>query len=99
MQKHLSTRPYFAAPFISRLTRTASAVALAAALLFQPAVGSAQGLFSPAVTVNDSVVTNYELQQRARFLALLREPGDPLEKAREDLIEDRLKLEVLAQAG
>ncbi|MFV1593589.1 peptidylprolyl isomerase [Phaeobacter sp. JH20_36] len=100
MQKHLSFRPQDAAPFVQRLTQTATAVALAAAVIFAPAPATlAQGLFAPAVTVNDAVVTNYELQQRARFLTLLRDPGDPLEKAREDLIEDRLKLDVLAQAG
>ncbi|MEK0163847.1 peptidylprolyl isomerase [Phaeobacter sp. A36a-5a] len=100
MQKHLSFRPQDAAPFVQRLTQTATAVALAAAVIFAPAPAAlAQGLFAPAVTVNDAVVTNYELQQRARFLTLLRDPGDPLEKAREDLIEDRLKLDVLAQAG
>ncbi|MFV1498165.1 peptidylprolyl isomerase [Phaeobacter sp. JH20_02] len=100
MQKHLSFRPQDAAPFVQRLTQTATAVALVAAVIFAPAPAAlAQGLFAPAVTVNDAVVTNYELQQRARFLTLLRDPGDPLEKAREDLIEDRLKLDVLAQAG
>ncbi|AFO91674.1 putative chaperone surA [Phaeobacter inhibens DSM 17395] len=67
--------------------------------MFGPAPAAAQGLFAPAVTVNDAVVTNYELQQRARFLTLLRDPGDPQKKAREDLILDRLKLDVLAQAG
>ncbi|AXT34446.1 peptidylprolyl isomerase [Phaeobacter sp. LSS9] len=99
MQKHLSFRPQDAAPFVQRLTQSAAAIALATAVMFGPAPAAAQGLFAPAVTVNDAVVTNYELQQRARFLTLLRDPGDPQKKAREDLILDRLKLDVLAQAG
>ena len=32
-------------------------------------------------------------------VAALRVPGDPLETAREELINDRLKLDVLEQAG
>ncbi|UWR71000.1 peptidylprolyl isomerase [Phaeobacter inhibens] len=99
MQKHLSFRPQDSAPFVQRLTQSAAAIALATAVMFGPAPTAAQGLFAPAVTVNDAVVTNYELQQRARFLTLLRDPGDPQKKAREDLILDRLKLDVLAQAG
>ncbi|ATG43793.1 putative chaperone surA [Phaeobacter piscinae] len=99
MQKHLSFRPQNAAPFVQRLSQSAAAIALATAVMFGPAPAAAQGLFAPAVTVNDAVVTNYELQQRARFLTLLRDPGDPQKKAREDLILDRLKLDVLAQAG
>ncbi|UTS80873.1 peptidylprolyl isomerase [Phaeobacter piscinae] len=99
MQKHLSFRPQDAAPFVQRLTQSAAAIALATAVMFGPVPAAAQGLFAPAVTVNDAVVTNYELQQRARFLTLLRDPGDPQKKAREDLILDRLKLDVLAQAG
>ncbi|AHD09208.1 peptidylprolyl isomerase [Phaeobacter gallaeciensis] len=99
MQKHLSFRPHNAAPFVQRLSQSAAAIALATAVMFGPAPAVAQGLFAPAVTVNDAVVTNYELEQRARFLTLLRDPGDPQKKAREDLILDRLKLDVLAQAG
>ncbi|UWR56022.1 peptidylprolyl isomerase [Phaeobacter inhibens] len=99
MQKHLSFRPQDSAPFVQRLTQSAAAIALATAVMFGPVPAAAQGLFAPAVTVNDAVVTNYELQQRARFLTLLRDPGDPQKKAREDLILDRLKLDVLAQAG
>ncbi len=60
---------------------------------------SAQALFSPAITVNDSVVSYYELEQRALFLDLLRAPGDPLKLAREQLISDRLKQQVIKQVG
>lgn len=59
----------------------------------------AQGLFSAAIQVNDAVVTYYELEQREQFLRLLRAPGDPVELAREELINDRLKQPVMDEAG
>ncbi len=62
-----------------------------------PAV--AQGQFSPAITVNDSAITAYELDQRQRLLALFRTPGDPAQLAREQLIEERLKQEELDRRG
>lgn len=62
-----------------------------------PAV--AQGLFSPAVTVNEAVITYYELDQRAQFMRLLGTAGDPTDLAREELIKDRLKKAAVAQAG
>lgn len=59
----------------------------------------AQSLFSTAITVNDMAITNYELDQRARFLTLLRSPGDPLVEARKGLIDDRLRLSATRRAG
>ena len=60
---------------------------------------AAQNAFSPAIFVNDSVVTHYEIEQRARLLLIMSAPGDPLELAREQLIEDRLKGQAARQAG
>ena len=71
---------------------------LAIALLI-PSLASAQGLFSPAIVVNDEIITNYELQQRAQLLRVLRFPGDPATQARNDLINDRLRLQVTKEAG
>lgn len=51
----------------------------------------AQDLFSPRLYVNDRVITNYEVQQRAEFLKVLRAPGNPEEEALKALIEDRLR--------
>lgn len=56
-------------------------------------VWAEQGLFSPAAQVNDRVVTQYEVAQRALFLKLLRTPGDLQAEALKLLIEDRLRLE------
>lgn len=67
--------------------------------LAAPAPASAQGLFSPAIEVNGSVITNFELEQRMEFLRLLRAPGDIYELARTALIEDRLKAQAVSAAG
>ncbi len=48
--------------------------------------------FSARLYVGDKVITNYELQQRALFLTLLRAPGDPESQALEALIDDKLRL-------
>ncbi|MGL4320041.1 MAG: peptidylprolyl isomerase, partial [Paracoccaceae bacterium] len=48
--------------------------------------------FGAYLYVGDRVITNFELDQRARFVALLRSPGDPLTQAREALIDDKLRL-------
>ncbi|MEM9550228.1 MAG: peptidylprolyl isomerase [Pseudomonadota bacterium] len=85
--------------FIPRFPRSIrmSLAGLALASLALPAL--AQGLFSPAITVGNDVITNYELEQREQFLRLLRTPGDPVQVAREELIRDRLKLRVASEAG
>ena len=79
---------------------TPLALILAAALtLGSPGAAPAQGLFAPAITVNDKVVTGYEVEQRARMLQVLRAPGDPVKTAREQLIDDRLRIEAAEAAG
>ncbi|MBV1897033.1 MAG: peptidylprolyl isomerase [Rhodobacteraceae bacterium] len=59
----------------------------------------AQGLFAPAIIVNTNVVTNYEIEQRAQLYRLLRNPGDPVETARTELMKDRLKNQATREAG
>lgn len=59
----------------------------------------AQNLFAPAVIINEQAVTNYEVDQRARFLTLLRAPGDPHEMALEALIDDRLQSAAAQELG
>lgn len=59
----------------------------------------AQNLFAPVVLVNDSAITRYEIQQRTRMLTLFRAPGDPAALAREQLIEERIKLEAAKGMG
>ena len=72
----------------SVLKRQAAAVALSLALT---APVLAQDLFTPRLYVNDRVITNYEVEQRAMFLRVLRAPGNPEEEALKALTEDRLR--------
>ena len=60
---------------------------------------SAQNLFSPAVKVNEQAVTHYEVQQRARFMTLLRAPGNAQEQALKALIDERLQSAAASAAG
>lgn len=54
--------------------------------------GHAQNRFVPALQVGDAIITSYQIDQRARFLALLRAPGDPRETAREQLINEAVQM-------
>ncbi len=65
--------------------------------LMAPTMVTAQ--FGPAVTVNDSVVSDFEVSQRLAMLQIFRTPGANETLALEQLIEDRLKLEQLGNAG
>lgn len=70
------------------------------ALAVLPFAAPAQGnLFATVARVNDRVVTQYELDQRARFYQLLRAPGDPRKLALEKLVEERLQLDAAAALG
>ncbi|WP_054462539.1 peptidylprolyl isomerase [Phaeobacter sp. 11ANDIMAR09] len=89
----------FSASLIRGISRTAAALSLTVALFGTAAPVAAQGLFSPAITVDSAVITNYELKQRALFMGILRAPGNPEVQAREELIKDRLKLAELAKVG
>ncbi len=77
----------------------AAAVALLAGLFQGPAPVTAQNLFEPVIRVNDEAITRFEIEQRARMLMLFRTPGDPVKIAREQLIEDRLKIDAAETAG
>lgn len=55
--------------------------------------------FGPYLYVGDRVITNFELEQRARFLSVLRAPGDPLTQAREALIDDKLRMMAAERLG
>lgn len=72
---------------------------LAFSLILTAAFVHAQGLFSPAVIVNDDVITGYELDQREKLLRALRTPGNLTDLAQEQLIEERLKVRLTRQTG
>jgi peptidyl-prolyl cis-trans isomerase SurA len=84
---------------LSNSIRKLGALALGAVLLTNPVPVVAQNLFAPAITVNDSVITVYELEQRTRMLSVLNAPGNPKDLAREQLIDDRLRITAAEQAG
>jgi peptidyl-prolyl cis-trans isomerase SurA len=70
------------------LKRQIAALVCGAAMMSQ---AHAQDLFAPRLFVNDRVITEFEVQQRAMFLKVLRAPGNPEEEALKALIEDRLR--------
>lgn len=69
------------------------------ALFFSASFSNAENLFSTAIKVNDRSITVYELRQRSLFLKLLNVPGDPDLVAKEQLIDDRLKLSAAKTIG
>ncbi|WP_159082410.1 peptidylprolyl isomerase [Paragemmobacter aquarius] len=48
------------------------------------------GLFAPRLVINGQVVSNYEVEQRIKFLQVLRAPGDPEKTALTGLTTDRI---------
>ncbi len=72
--------------------RLFACLAVAIGLLFAPA--RAQNAFEPAATVNDQVITYYDLDQRMRLLVLNgAQPGPQLRGlAMDQLVEDTIKL-------
>ncbi len=63
-----------------------------------PAAAQAD-LFAPAVTVNGTVVTRYEVKQRIAFLNALHQPGDIAQLAMDGLISDRLQQDAAHSFG
>lgn len=83
-----------------RATSLLLALAVLGGPLAAPALhAQSGGLFAPVVMVNGRAVSRYELDQRERFLTLLRFPGDVKTEAETGLIEDRLRLEAAKKAG
>ncbi|WP_099045466.1 peptidylprolyl isomerase [Pseudoponticoccus marisrubri] len=81
------------------MTRLLSPLMTALALALAPVGASAQGLFAPAIIVNEKVITGYELEQRELMLRVLNAPGNVAEVAREQLIDDRLRQQAAEDAG
>jgi len=72
---------------------------IAATLICTATTAFAQSQFEAVKKINDRVITRYELEQRVRFLQVLRSPGDPNVLAMEQLTEDRLKQDILDGVG
>ncbi|MEM9124802.1 MAG: peptidylprolyl isomerase [Pseudomonadota bacterium] len=81
--------------------RSGQIVRVLAAVAFSLAgvQANAQSLFSPAIRVNQDIVTWYELEQRIQFLNALGIPGGSEDEVRQELIDDRLRKQAMQQAG
>lgn len=60
---------------------------------------AAQNPFGVAVRVDDAIVTNYEIGQRARFLEILNVQGDLRQQAVDALINERLQVAAALHLG
>jgi peptidyl-prolyl cis-trans isomerase SurA len=70
-----------------------------ATLLALAAAAQGANPYAPAITVNDGVITRYDIEQRMRLLAALGAGGDLRELAVEQLTEDRVKLQAGKELG
>ncbi len=70
-----------------------------AAIALAPLPIAAQGMFQTRAQVNDRIITNYEVSQRALFLQVLNTTGDVQQQALDALIEDRLRLDAAQRMG
>jgi peptidyl-prolyl cis-trans isomerase SurA len=68
-------------------------------LLVAPGLLPAQSPFSPVISINNSAVTHFEVEQRAMFLRVLGTIGDVKKQALKDLIDDRLRLQAGRDLG
>lgn len=87
------------APLLRRLAGALSLAALLATGALVAPQGAWANAYAPAVIVNDRIITQYEIDQRVRFLTLLRAAPDPEKEAEKSLIEDRLRLQEAARLG
>lgn len=55
--------------------------------------------FHPVVYINDSVVTEFDIQQRLRFLQLLGAPQTDRASAEKAVVEDRLRMQAAKSMG
>ena len=67
--------------------------ALAVTLAIMGGPAFAANPFEPAITVNDSVITHYDIDQRIKLLEALGATGDVRKLAVQQLTEDRVKLQ------
>jgi len=82
------------------IRRMGLAVAAALALMGAGMAAAQQGgPFAPRMIVNDKAITNYEVEQRIRFLRLLGNPPDIERIALEGLVDDRLRMAEAERLG
>ncbi|MEL6563779.1 MAG: peptidylprolyl isomerase [Pseudomonadota bacterium] len=81
-----------------KLTYLLGIAALVATGLTAP-MASAQNLFAPVAQVDEAVITEFEVQQRSRFLQVLNSPGGDRASVIEELVRDRLRVAETRQRG
>jgi len=79
--------------------RTVMVLATVGAMALGGVPAAAQNLFAPAAQVNELVITEYEVQQRQRFLQVLGARGGSRGEVIDELIRDRLRLTEARQVG
>ncbi len=62
-------------------------------------VARAQNLFDPVAQVDESLITEFEVQQRIRFLQVLGARGGTRQEVIDELIRDRLRTAATQQVG
>ena len=77
--------------------RAIGAVVLSCVVMLGATNVVAQGQLAAAITVDDRVVTQFEINDRKRLLEVFNTAGDIDRIAREGLIEDRLKQQEMAR--
>ena len=60
---------------------------------------NASDKFSAVIQVDEMIITQYEIDQRAKFFKLLNFPGNHENEAKKSLIDDRLKMRAAEQLG
>lgn len=81
------------------MRRVILGVAMAAVLAGTLPLHAQSNPFRPVVYVNEGVVTQFDIDQRVRFLQLLRAPDADRASAEKALIEDRLRMIAAKQLG
>ncbi|TCO70484.1 peptidylprolyl isomerase [Rhodovulum euryhalinum] len=83
------------------MIRRMGLAAAAALALIGAGMAAAQqgGPFAPRMIVNDKTITNYEVEQRIRFLRLLGNPPEIEKIALEGLVDDRLRVAEASRLG
>ncbi len=83
------------------LKHLAHSLAVAGAILIGSGAPAAwaQNPFAAAAQVDDAVITEFEIEQRSRFLQILNAPGSDRQSVLQALVQDRLRLAETSQAG
>ena len=76
-----------------------SAIPIFALILLISQSLNAKDTISPAILVDDMIITQYQIDQRSLFFELLNFPGNHFKLAEKSLIDDRLKLKAAEKLG